>query len=308
MSVATLVKEESTGYTKHDQLFKQLIHTFFEEFLAAYFPEVHRNIDFQSIKPFSEEVHTDLLEGSTRRLDIVIETKLKGTDTIIIVHVEPQSTTQTDFHDRMFRYFSLLYNKYRKPIIPIAVFSYDESWEKDEYTMRFPFFHVLTFNYMTLHLQKKNWRDYIQSDNPVAAALLSKMGFSNEERIQVKIEFLKMMARMELDPARQRLIYGVFETYLKLNKGEEEELMKEIKQMDDAEKILELPISYEERGIEKGKKIGEQIGKERGEQSGIKKVAREMLKKGLSIEFIAEVTYLEKSEIQRLAKECKENF
>ncbi|MGY0691481.1 Rpn family recombination-promoting nuclease/putative transposase [Virgibacillus sp. FSP13] len=294
MSVATLVKEDTTSYTKHDQLFKQLIHTFFEEFLEAYFPEVHRNIDFQSIKPFSEEVYTDLLEGNTRRLDIVIETKLKGTDTIIIVHIEPQSTTQTDFHDRMFRYFSLLYNRYRKPIIPIAVFSYDENWEKDEYTMGFPFFHVLTFHYMTLHLRKKNWRNYIQSDNPVAAALLSKMGYTNEERVQVKIEFLKMMARMELDPAKQRLIHGVFETYLTLNKSEEEEVVKEIKQLDDADKILELPISYEERGIEKGKEIGE--------QSGVKKVAREMLKKGLSVELIAEVTHLEKGEIQRLAK------
>ncbi len=35
---------------------------------------------------------------------------------------------------------------------------------------------------------------------------------------------------------------------------EENVLMEEIKKMDDAEKIMELPISYEEKGIEKGKK------------------------------------------------------
>ncbi|GGB60304.1 hypothetical protein GCM10011409_42080 [Lentibacillus populi] len=38
VSVATLVKESTTVYTMHDQLFKQLITTFFEEFLEAFFP------------------------------------------------------------------------------------------------------------------------------------------------------------------------------------------------------------------------------------------------------------------------------
>ncbi|WP_306463603.1 Rpn family recombination-promoting nuclease/putative transposase [Siminovitchia fortis] len=176
MSPITLVKEKPASYTKHDQLFKQLIHTFFKEFLDAFFPEVHDNIDFQSIKPLSEEVHTDLIKGSTRRLDVVVETKLKGTDVVIIVHIEPQSSAQPHFHERMYQYFSLLYNKYRKPIIPIAVLTYDENWEENEYTMSFPFFHVLTFNFMTLHLRKQNWRAFIHSNNPAAAALLSKMG------------------------------------------------------------------------------------------------------------------------------------
>src|SRR5699024_12217675 len=87
------------------------------------------------------------------------------------------------FHERMYHYFSLLYHKYRKPILPIAVFSYDEnSKEADEFTISFPLFHVLTFNFLILELRKKrNWRDYIESDNPVAAALLSKMGYTEKE-------------------------------------------------------------------------------------------------------------------------------
>src|SRR5690625_1336185 len=89
----------------------------------------------------------------------------------------------------MYHYFSLLYNKYQKTIIPIAVFSYEENWEKGTFTMKTPFIHVLDFHYKTLHLRKKNWKDYIQSDNPAAAALLSKMGYQEEKRIQVKKEF-----------------------------------------------------------------------------------------------------------------------
>lgn len=247
MPLASLVKESPTEYIRHDQLFKELIYTFFKEFLEAFFPDVHQMVDFQAIKPLSEEVFTDLIEGETRRLDIVVEANLKGTDSIIIIHVEPQSTKQTNFHERMYIYFRLLYHKYRKPIIPIAVFSYEENWEKNQYTMEFPILDVLTFNYLTLHLRKQNWRDYIESNNPAAAALLSKMGYSEEE---------------------------------------EEVLMDEIKQMDEADKIMEIPISYEEKGKE----------------NGIKEVALEMLKKGSSVDFIAEVTKLDKEKIVELKR------
>jgi len=119
-----------------------------------------------------------------------------------------------------------------------------------------------------------NWRDYIRSDNPVAAALLSEMGYQKEERIEVKKEFLRMITRMELDPARQRLIYGFFESYLKLTEQEEEQLMDEVSKLPEADQIFEIPISYEEKGKEIGKEIG------------VRKVAVEMLKKDVDPNFI----------------------
>ena len=290
-----VIREKTPTYTKHDQLHKELIHTFFKEFLEIFFPEAHDQLDFRTIKPISEEVYTDIVEGETRRLDIVVETKLRNTDVVIIVHIEPQSYVQRDFHERMFLYFSLLYNKYRKPILPVAVFSYKENWEKNRYTMEFPFFHVLTFNFLTLHLKKENWRDYIRSDNPAAAALLSKMGYDEKEKIIVKKEFLRMITRMKLDPAKQRFIYGFFETYLKLSEEEEEKLMKEIRDLPEAEKILEIPISYEEKGKE--------LGRKEGRLEGVKQVAKEMIKEGASLEFISKVTKLTMEELEKMKKD-----
>src|SRR5699024_4628290 len=126
--MSLVIKEDTSKptYTKRDQLFKELINEFFKEFLEAFFPEVHDNIDFHANKPLPDEVYTDFLKGSTRRLDNVIETTLKGTDAVVIIHVEPQSYKQDGFHERMYHYFSLLY------------------------TMELPFFRVFTFNYITL--------------------------------------------------------------------------------------------------------------------------------------------------------------
>ena len=82
--------------------------------------------------------------------------------------------------------------------------------------------------------------------------------------------------------------------------------MKEISELPEAEKILEIPISYEEKGKEIGKeigkKIGKKIGKEIGKELGKKEVAIEMLKKGLSMELISEVTQLDIQEIEELKK------
>jgi hypothetical protein len=48
----------------------------------------------------------------------------------------------------------------------------------------------------------------------VAAALLSKMGFKPGEKVKVKLEFMRMLVWMNLDPARMELLAGFFETYL----------------------------------------------------------------------------------------------
>ncbi|MGF6952316.1 hypothetical protein QF028_004821 [Neobacillus sp. B4I6] len=41
MSPTMIVHEDPRQYIHHDQLFKQLIHTFFAEFLEMFYPEVH---------------------------------------------------------------------------------------------------------------------------------------------------------------------------------------------------------------------------------------------------------------------------
>src|SRR5699024_10656908 len=119
-----------------DRLFKTLIHTYFQEFMQLFFPKFHSEIDFSLIRPLSEEMFTDVFKGVKRQADIVLETKLRGQDSFIIIHVEPQSTYDKNFNKRMFQYYTLLYNKYGKPILPIAVYSYDEKREgQNQYEM-----------------------------------------------------------------------------------------------------------------------------------------------------------------------------
>jgi flagellar biosynthesis/type III secretory pathway protein FliH len=130
----------------------------------------------------------------------------------------------------------------------------------------------LRFKFYTLELKKRNWRDYIQSNNPVAAALLSKMGYQPEEKVQVKLEFMRMLTRMQLDPARMTLLAGFFETYLKLNAHEEQVLDTEIQKLnaEEVQKMMEITTSWHEKGREEGRMEGRMEGKTEGEAEIIK--------------------------------------
>ncbi|MGG3750348.1 DUF4351 domain-containing protein, partial [Heyndrickxia faecalis] len=144
--------------------------------------------------------------------------------------------------------------------------------------------------------------NYIRSNNPVAAALLSKMGYTEKERVQVKLEFLRMLARMELDPAKMRLLYGFFDYYLKLNEKEEAEVMENIKMLDpdEAEQVLKLPNSYFDRGYKKGKEEGREEGEER-----LRRFIVNLLKNQVDVKVIAQASGLSEDEIMKIKRQIE---
>lgn len=113
------------NHIDHDRLFKELLETFFAEFMQLFFPEASRAIDLTHIKFLQQEIFTDVTAGEKHKADIIVETKLRKEPGLILVHVEAQSYMQKKFSERMFIYFSRLYEKYRRKILPIAVFTYD---------------------------------------------------------------------------------------------------------------------------------------------------------------------------------------
>ncbi|ALF10324.1 Rpn family recombination-promoting nuclease/putative transposase [Parageobacillus thermoglucosidasius] len=274
----------------HDRLFKELIQAFFEEFILLFFPNMYEHIDFRHLSFLSEELFTDVTAGEKYRVDLLVETKLKGEDGLIIVHIENQSYVQPSFPERMFIYFSRLFEKYRTNIVPIAVFSYDAIRdEPSSFTLPLPFGNILHFRFFPVELRKQNWRNYIRSDNPIAAALLSKMGYTESERIELKKQFLRMLVRLELDEAKQRLLIGFFETYVRLSDDEEQQLRNEVNQMETKEKeqVLELLISYEQKGKREGAKQKE------------REMMRKMIAKGMSIADIAHIFDLTEEEVHK---------
>ena len=72
------------------------------------------------------------------------------------------------------------------------LFSYDAPAREEPNThqVAFPDLVVLDFTYRVIQLNRLNWRDFVRSPNPVASALMAKMGIAPADRPKVKRECL----------------------------------------------------------------------------------------------------------------------
>ncbi|KYC40556.1 flagellar assembly protein H [Scytonema hofmannii PCC 7110] len=235
----------------HDRLFKELISTFFIEFLELFFPQIASTIDRDSIRFLPQEYFADLTSGEEKIIDLLVEVKQAGKEVGFLIHVEAQSYTEKECARRMFFYFARLYQKYLQKIYPIVIFSFDEPKREEAHThtVEFTDLKVLEFNFASIQLNRLNWRDFLQQSNPVAAALMAKMQIKPQERPRVKAECLRLLATLRLDPARTRLISGFVDTYLNLNLQEEQRFQEEIGKLKEPDKegIMEIVTSWERR-------------------------------------------------------------
>lgn len=248
----------------HDQLFKQLISTFFLEFLDLFVPELAVNIDRDNLEFLPQEYFTDLIEGDRRAMDLVVRINLRRRPNEpevgkvwAIIDCEHQSSSEANFQRRMFFYFAQLHRQYLEPVYPIAIFSFDEPkrQEQDRYRVRLPGLDILEFNFLRIQLNQLNWRDFLKQKNPVAAALMSKMKIEKKERAKVKVECLRAIATLKLDPARVSILSGFVDTYLNLNNLEVVEFEREvasIKKETEKEQVMQIVTSWMEQGIEQG--------------------------------------------------------
>ena len=130
--------------TIHDVLFKQLLETFFIEFIDLFFPQVSQLMDQnqhpKGIRFLQQEVITDVLDKEKHIIDILVETKLAGEDGLILIHVENQSQRVPGYNRKMFKYFARLYEKHQKKILPIVIYAHDANViEPDNLQVEFSF-------------------------------------------------------------------------------------------------------------------------------------------------------------------------
>ncbi|HBQ99129.1 MULTISPECIES: DUF4351 domain-containing protein [unclassified Roseofilum] len=240
----------------HDRLFKELLSTFFVEFLELFFPQVIDYIDTQSIILLDKEVFTDVTEGEKHESDLIAQVKFRGKPSYFLIHVEAQASSQKDFERRMFVYFSRLHEKFALPVYPIVIFSYNIPLKeaKNKYQVTFPDLKVLEFKYQVVQLNRLNWRDFLNQPNPIASALMAKMRIDPQDRPKVKAQCLRLLTTLKLDPARMQLISGFVDTYLKLNTSEEIKFEQEISTFTQPEQEagMEIITSWMEKGIERG--------------------------------------------------------
>ena len=244
-----------TDSIDHDQLFKELLSTFFVEFVELFLPDVAAVMDRDSITFLPQEYFTDLITGDRKVIDLLVKVRFQGQEAFFVIHLENQATSEADFNQRIFFYFAKLHQEYRLPVYPVVIFSFDQPKrpEPTQYKVSLPNLQVLDFNFTAIQLNQLSWRNFLEQPNPVAAALMSKMQVKPADRPKVKAECLRLLATLKLDPARTRLISGFVDTYLRLNAVEEQTFQTELDRMglNQEEKVMEIVTSWMETGMQR---------------------------------------------------------
>ena len=302
--------EPTREYTPHDEAFKKLLQTFFAEFIELFFPHVHELLDYSQTRFLMQEQLVDVVGEQALTLDLLLETKYKGEDAYVLVHLEPQSYRGSRFHERMFVYFSRLFERHRKRhklIIPIAIFTMDHARDEvNSLKMAVSGRTVLYFRFLKVELSSQHWRRFIDSDNPVAAALLAKMRYNESEIREVRFAYLRMLLRLrrKLDDAKLALIMSVADLYNKCDIREDESLLQELgeKYPEEGDIVDKLMPAWSKEGYEKGIKEGIEQGIEQGMEHGVETVAINMLREGMDPDFVSKVTGWPEQKIAELRK------
>jgi Domain of unknown function (DUF4351) len=243
--------------TNHDQLFKQVLGEFFPEFIELFFPQVAAYLDRDSIEFLPLELFANLVSGDAFETDLIVKVRFRGQASYFIIHVEHQGKFGKGFDKRVFNYFALLHRDYDLPVYPIVIFSHRSPHLAGDrsYSVAFPDWEVLRFNYRAIRLNHLAWQDFIGKTNPVASAFMAKMKVRKRDRITVKLACLQELTELALNPAQLHLLSGFVDTYLRLDRMEEARFMEQVGRIEGKQKegVMQIVTSWQEQGRQEGR-------------------------------------------------------
>ncbi len=202
----------------HDTLFKELITMLFFDFLEFFTPQIAAEIDRNSTEFLDKELLSDLVLGDENEVDILVKVKIAGEASFVLIHIENQSSSRSNFSARMFDYFTRIRAKFSLPVYPIALFSFDKPLREEPNTYVETTFglQVVRFEFQSIQLNRLNWRNYAGSNNPIATALMVKMRVASEDRFRIRMECLRLFVTLKLDALTPPRLALFLRRYLRL--------------------------------------------------------------------------------------------
>jgi hypothetical protein len=122
----------------YDSPWKEALDVYFEAFLALFFPNVHRDIDWSRGYEMLDKELQQLLPKSAqgrRTVDKLVKVwRHNGVETWVLIHVEVQTRRQRGFGRRMFVYNCRIADRYNREVVSVAVLADDDpNWRPDRY-------------------------------------------------------------------------------------------------------------------------------------------------------------------------------
>ncbi len=193
----------------YDSQWKELIGEFFEDFTAFFMPDLYKDVDFTKPIEFLEQELLDIFKTKykgKRINDKLVKVFLKdGTEKWVLVHIEVQASFETEFAERMFLYYVLIYTKYGvKDITSIAIFTNNKVPKKYDRFEHSLYGTSISYKYNAYRVIDQKESDLLTSTNPFAMAVLANLyvlqtNQNYEERLVQKEKMFEIAKKLGYD-------------------------------------------------------------------------------------------------------------
>jgi len=250
----------------YDSPWKEAIEHYFQEFIAFFFPDAYRSVDWSKEHIFLDQELRAVVQDAelgTRFVDKLVRvTELSGSESWIYIHVEVQGTRQTEFSKRMFVYNYRIFDRYEKPVASLAVLAdQHKHWKQTSYG-----YNVLGCR-LTLDFPVAKLTDYDEkldelfaSDNAfgliTAAHILTRQTRKkHQERYEAKLRLIKILYQRHWDKQRVINLLTVVDWLMTLPAWLDTKVWQEIETIEK-HKNMKYITSIERIGIAKGREEG----------------------------------------------------
>jgi Putative transposase, YhgA-like len=275
--------ESSTAQAEYDSPWKEALEVYFEPFLALLFPAVHELIDwsrpYESLEQEFQQLAKDAEVGKRFTDKLFKVWRQDGEEAWVLVHIEVQSQEDTGFAERMFVYNYRCFDRYRQPVISLAVLGDDrDSWRPHSYGyalggcrmgLEFPIAKLLDY--------EVQWQQLEESLNPFAVMVMAHLktkATTGEPQQRKQWKWVLVRRLFEQGYSRDDVVelFRLVDWMMGLPKALEQEFRAELRQYQE-ERQMPYITSVE------------RLAKEEGVQEGIDLGRRQVIENLLKVRF-----------------------
>lgn len=273
----------------HDQRFKALIKTFFQEFLLLFFGPWAERLDAAAVEWLDKEIFPEPPEGTRHILDLVgklptrqeVAGQRPGEPAhwVALLHIEIESPDKaTPLRPRMFDAYTQLRHRHGLPVLPIGLYLRVGlgGIGIDVYEERFWELRPVHFEYLYVGLPALDAVEYVQGDNWLGVALAALMKIPNDRVAWLGAEALRRIQGAPLSDQERFLLGECVQAYLPLDEAQQHEFER-LLSTEIYHGVQAMNTTWYEKGLEQGI--------ERGIEQGVAKERRDSLRELLEERF-----------------------
>ncbi len=254
--------------TDYDSPWKTIIEQHLADCLAFYFPTLHAAIDWTRDPIFREQELQQIVVDSdigTRRVDKLVDVRLEsGEQMWLLIHIEVQRRSESDFAERMFTYYYRIFEKFQCHPVSLAILT-DRSrkWRPQRFE-KAQFGCKLRLDFPIAKLVDYNEEALLASTNPFALVTLAQQlenrtANVDADKYATKLRLMRLLFEQGYEKSAIRNLFTFIDWILQLPAELEQHLQRQLAESsleNDMQYVSYLERTAEARGREEGREEG----------------------------------------------------